>query len=71
MRSVGDEIDKVAKAQGSGAWRTSADAGSSWIVLDFVDVVVHLFEPSQRAFYDIEGMWAEAPRVNWRATALK
>ncbi|MSQ90460.1 MAG: ribosome silencing factor [Phycisphaerales bacterium] len=71
MRSVGDEVDKVAKAQGSGAWRTSADTGSSWIVLDFVDVVVHLFEPNQRAFYDIEGLWSDAPRLNWRPAATK
>lgn len=70
MKSVGEALDKMGKSQGSPAWRMDADAGASWIVVDFVDVVVHLFEPSQRAFYDIEGMWMDAPKLPWRpATA--
>lgn len=69
MKSVGEAIDKLGKAQGSPAWRTDADSGTSWIVVDFVDVVAHLFEPSQRAFYDIEGLWIDAPRLAWRASA--
>ena len=42
-----------------------SDSGD-WILLDFVDVVVHLFERSRRAFYDLELIWGEAPRVDWR-----
>ncbi len=67
MKSVGEAIDKLGKTQGSPAWRTDADSGTSWIVVDFVDVVAHLFEPTQRAFYDIEGLWTDAPRLAWRA----
>lgn len=70
MKSVGEALDKMGKSQGSPAWRMDADTGTSWIVVDFVDVVVHLFEPTQRAFYDIEGMWMDAPKLPWRpATA--
>ncbi len=71
MKSVGEEIDKLGKTLGSPAWRTSADSGTSWIVVDFVDVVVHLFEPNQRAFYDIEGLWSDAPRLQWRKPGPK
>ncbi len=71
MKAVGEDIDKLGKALGSPAWRTSADSGTSWIVVDFVDVVVHLFEPNQRAFYDIEGLWSDAPRLAWRPAATK
>ena len=71
MKSVGEAIDKLGSTQGSPAWRTDADSGTSWIVIDFVDVVVHLFEPTQRAFYDIEGLWTEAPRLTWRVPAKK
>lgn len=42
MKSVGEAIDKLGKTQGSPAWRTDADTGTSWIVVDFVDVVAHL-----------------------------
>lgn len=69
MKSVGDAIDKLGSTQGSPAWRSDADRGTSWVVVDFVDVVAHLFEPTQRAFYDIEGLWSDAPRLNWRGVA--
>ncbi|MCA9310614.1 MAG: ribosome silencing factor [Phycisphaerales bacterium] len=39
---------------------------ATWIVLDFVDVVVHLFHPEQRMHYDLEMLWGDAPRVEWR-----
>jgi len=38
---------------------------TTWIVLDFVDVVVHLFTEETRAHYDLEMMWGDAPRVDW------
>lgn len=67
MKSVAQELSKHAKSSSGAPWRVSADEGSSWIVADFVDVVVHLFEPSQRAWYDLEGLWSDAPHVDWES----
>lgn len=39
---------------------------ATWIVLDFVDVVAHLFHPEQRMHYDLEMLWGDAPRIEWR-----
>jgi ribosomal silencing factor RsfS len=36
------------------------------VVADFVDVVIHLFESSQRMYYDIEALWRNGGRVEWR-----
>lgn len=36
-----------------------------WALLDFGDVVVHVFREQERAFYDLEGLWEDAPRVPW------
>lgn len=36
--------------------------GGRWVLLDFVDVVVHLFHPEARAFYKLERLWSDAPR---------
>jgi len=35
------------------------------IVIDFIDLVAHLFEPDQRAYYDLEGLWSDAQKVEW------
>ena len=34
-----------------------------WVLLDFEDVIVHVFDEPVRGFYDLEGLWADAPRV--------
>ncbi|MBZ0172816.1 MAG: RsfS/YbeB/iojap family protein, partial [Phycisphaerales bacterium] len=48
------------------AMRTNRDDRSTWLLADFVDVVTHLFEPNTRAYYDIEMLWGDAPRIEWR-----
>jgi ribosome-associated protein len=35
------------------------------MLLDFVDVVVHIFSPEYRQYYDLELLWGDAPRVHW------
>ena len=40
--------------------------GVTWIVVDFVGLVAHLFEPGRRAYYDLEGLWSDAPVVSWQ-----
>ena len=37
--------------------------GGSWILIDLNDVLVHIFQDSDRAFYDLEGLWSEAPAI--------
>jgi len=38
---------------------------SQWMVLDFLQVVVHIFHQEKRAFYSLEDLWGDAPRVQW------
>jgi ribosome-associated protein len=42
-------------------WHTEGSAGSNWILLDFVDVVVHVFKKESREFYGLERLWGDAP----------
>ena len=39
--------------------------GSRWVVQDYGDVVVHVFDPDMRAFYALEELWGDAPKVDW------
>lgn len=66
IRSVGQDIESLAKQSDMPRFGREADDDTSWVVLDFVDCVVHLFEPAARAHYDLEMMWGEAPRVDWQ-----
>ncbi len=66
MNSALDDVQELGEGQGWPSFRTSTDERSTWLLVDFVDVVVHLFEPNTRAFYDLEMMWGDAKRVEWQ-----
>jgi ribosome-associated protein len=40
---------------------------SQWIVLDYLQVVVHVFHREKRAFYSLEDLWGDAPRLKWES----
>lgn len=67
MNSALDDTQDLGESLGYTAFRTSRDDRSTWLLADFVNVVVHLFEPNTRAYYDLEMLWGDAPRVDWRA----
>ena len=66
MNSTLEEVQELGEGRGWPSFKTSSDDRSTWLLADFVDVVVHLFEPNTRAFYDLEMMWGDAERVSWR-----
>lgn len=66
MRSAADDAVEVAKARGEAVFGVTTDTGTHWIVVDLVDVVLHLFEPVARAHYDMESLWGDGKRVPWR-----
>jgi ribosome-associated protein len=61
--ALADEVEKLAGETGLARLGREVDAPSSWLLLDFADVVVHLFDPPTRAHYDLEMLWGDAPRV--------
>lgn len=66
IRSVGQDVEELAEQMGLPKFGHDVDSPTTWLVLDFVDVVVHLFEPATRTHYDLEMMWDDAPRVAWQ-----
>ena len=65
MRSLSEEIEDLGAELGQKLWKVAGRDAGDWIVMDFVDVVVHLFNQSMRRYYDLELIWGEAPKVPW------
>ncbi len=67
IKALCDEVeDRVASATGEWPWRSSGHENAQWIVLDYIDVVVHLMTNPTRDFYDLEGLWADAKRTEYK-----
>jgi len=63
VRGIADSV--MAKLQRAGLHTHHAEglAGGRWVLLDFVDFVVHLFHPESRAFYQLERLWSDATEL--------
>lgn len=53
-------IDETKKDLDVKPWRVEGEPDSGWVLMDYGDVVVHLFAPEAREYYDLEGFWEEA-----------
>ncbi|KAB2657648.1 MAG: ribosome silencing factor [Verrucomicrobia bacterium] len=64
LRAIQDEIvSRLRDEDGIHPNSTDGSPQTSWLVMDFFDVIVHVMRPETRAKYDLEGLWGEAPRV--------
>ncbi len=64
VRAIAEEMRvRVKKDRGLFPLSIEGARGSRWVLADFDDVVVHIFDPQSRVFYDLEGLWADAPRL--------
>ena len=57
LKALAAASQAAMKEKGVDSYRTSGDPASGWIVVDYVDVVVHLFSPEARAYYALEKLW--------------
>ena len=56
-RAISESIQQATRAKGVRPYHVSGEADGAWILLDFVEVIVHIFLPGERAFYDLEALW--------------
>ena len=62
IRAMSDEVQMQLKKAGTMCYRKAEKAESGWLVLDYVDVVIHILLAESRKYYAIEDLWAEHPR---------
>lgn len=65
MRAVADRLIEYGKKLGQTPLGVSGRENAAWILVDFVDVVFHVFAPPYREYYDLELLWGDAPRLAW------
>lgn len=68
--TLADELSLQMKAADHGPLRTEGREDALWLLIDFGDVVVHLFQMEPRQHYDLERLWGNAPRLEWEPATV-
>jgi ribosome-associated protein len=72
VRTIAEEVETRLKAEGGiSPLRVEGLGDSQWVLLDYGDLVIHVFLDETREFYDLERLWSDAPRVAWEDEAAR
>jgi ribosome-associated protein len=66
IHAICEEIDAALHREGDKRLSIEGYEASKWVVQDYGDVVVHVFNPDTRQYYGLEDLWADAGRVDWQ-----
>lgn len=69
VRAIGDAVEEELRKAGEKPIRREGEREMRWLLLDYADVVVHVFGEEDRAFYELERLWKDAPEVSWEQSA--
>jgi ribosome-associated protein len=67
MKAIADHVIDELKKIGVRPTHVEGKGGGRWVLIDYVDFVVHVFHPSAREFYQLELLWGDAPRQEFEA----
>lgn len=70
-RTLADEVEFQLSQKGIEPQRREADTGNTWIILDYGDIIVHVFYKEARNFYKLESLWADGEQVDIRQLIIK
>jgi ribosome-associated protein len=71
VKSIAEGILEVASATNIQAYSTEGLSQGNWVLLDYGEVIVHVFQIASRDFYDLEGLWSDAPRETFAPDIVK
>ena len=72
VKTIAEEVEDRLKAEGEiKPLRVEGLSDSRWVLLDYGDLVIHVFLDETREFYDLERLWSDAPRVAWEDEAAR
>lgn len=65
VKAASDELVRKLREGGSVRRGLEGYRDGKWVLVDFAGVIVHIFSVESRAFYDLENLWGDCPRVEW------
>lgn len=66
IKAISSSVRQYAReGAGQKLFREDGFPATQWIAVDFGEVIVHIFHDERRAFYDLESLWKDAPRLSW------
>lgn len=69
VKTIVEEVEEALRAVGVRAVRREGEDQAGWVLLDYVDVVVHVFGEEEREYYGLERLWLDAERIEWISDA--
>ena len=65
VQSLVDRVEEMLKEAGRNPLRDEGRVEAEWVLLDYGDIMVHVFQRPAREYYDLERLWRDAPVVDW------
>ena len=65
VRTIVEAVEKTLRDAGERPIRREGESEGRWVLLDYVDTVVHVFAQKERDYYDLERLWRDAPTLEW------
>jgi ribosome-associated protein len=65
VRTIVEAVEKALRDAGERPVRREGGSEGRWVLLDYVDIVVHVFAQEERGYYDLERLWRDAPTLEW------
>jgi ribosome-associated protein len=66
VHTIVEDVDAAMRSVGDTRLGVEGYQASKWVVQDYGDVIVHVFDPDTRAYYTLEELWADAEKVDWQ-----
>ena len=70
VKAIGEAVEEELRAAGLKPLRREGERDMRWLLLDFIDIVVHVFNEEERAYYELERLWKDAPAVDWEGAEV-
>jgi ribosome-associated protein len=71
IHTITEETDAALRERGDRRLTVEGYEASSWVVQDYGDLMVHVFNPQTREYYALEDLWADAPRIDWETHEIE